>query len=231
MLRLMVHVEGQTEESFVNELLAPHLYEHGYSRVSARLFGNARNRDRRGGIRGWDSARDDITRHLAADSGCIATTMVDYYALPQSGSREWPGRNAASTLPFEMKATTVEAALLADLAIRLGAQQATQRLIPYVMMHEFEGLLFSDCDAFAKGIGQQRISASLQSVRDAFHSPEHINDSPRTAPSKRVAALVPGYRKPLHGVIAALEVGLGSMRSQCVHFNDWITRLEHAGSA
>lgn len=50
-LRLLVHVEGQTEESFVNEILAPHLYGNfGYSSVSARLLGNARQRNRRGGI-------------------------------------------------------------------------------------------------------------------------------------------------------------------------------------
>ena len=227
MRRLLVHVEGQTEESFVDELLAPHLYQHGYSQVSARLFGNARNRDRRGGIRGWDSAREDIARHLKEDTGCIATTMVDYYALPKSGSREWPGRAAADTLPFASKAGTVEAALLDDMATAFGA---AQRLIPYVMMHEFEGLLFSDCAAFAKGIGQQHMGPPLQSIRDAFDSPEHINDSPQTAPSKRVVALIPGYSKPLHGVIASLEIGLESMRGQCEHFDDWIARLEQAGS-
>ncbi len=229
MRRLLVHVEGQTEESFVNELLAPHLYQYGYSQVSARLFGNARNRNRRGGIRSWDSAREDIARHLKADTGCIATTMVDYYALPKSGVREWPGRATADALPFASKASTVEAALLNDMAIALGASQASQRLIPYVMMHEFEGLLFSDCAAFAKGIGQQRMRLPLQNIRDAFDSPEHINDSPQTAPSKRVIALVPGYSKPLHGVIAALEIGLESIRGQCGHFDGWLVRLERAG--
>ena len=49
MKRLLVHVEGQTEETFVNELLAPHLLARGYSPVSARLMGNARLRERRGG--------------------------------------------------------------------------------------------------------------------------------------------------------------------------------------
>jgi hypothetical protein len=53
MSRLLIHVEGETEESFVNEVLAPHLYHHGYQDVSARLIGNARLRDRRGGIRRW----------------------------------------------------------------------------------------------------------------------------------------------------------------------------------
>ena len=45
MTRLLVHVEGQTEEQFVNELLAPHLYFFGFTKISARLVGNARQRD------------------------------------------------------------------------------------------------------------------------------------------------------------------------------------------
>ncbi len=44
MTRLLVHVEGETEESFVNEILAPHLCSRGFSKVSARLIGNARQR-------------------------------------------------------------------------------------------------------------------------------------------------------------------------------------------
>lgn len=92
MTRLLIHVEGETEESFVNEVLAPHLYGFGYSKVSARLVGNARQRDRRGGIRAWSAIRLDILRHLKEDAGCLSTTMVDFYALPQTGERAWPGR-------------------------------------------------------------------------------------------------------------------------------------------
>ncbi len=33
MTRLLVHVEGQTEESFVNRILAPHLYTRDFSLV------------------------------------------------------------------------------------------------------------------------------------------------------------------------------------------------------
>ena len=83
MLRLLVHVEGQTEEAFVNELLCEHLLRFGFSLVSARIVGNPRKQ--RGGIRLWEAVRKDITRHLKNDPGAIATTMVDYYALPHSG--------------------------------------------------------------------------------------------------------------------------------------------------
>lgn len=226
MTRLLIHVEGETEETFVNEILAPHLYSRGYIKVSARLLGNARQRDRRGGIRGWNAARDDILNHLKEDPGCLATTMVDYYALPQTGEKAWPGREAAGKLPFPQKAATVQDALLADICGEMGGGFDPKRFVPYVMMHEFEGLLFSDCSRFGQGIGRPELVPQFQAIRDAFGTPEEIDDSPVTAPSKRVKALVPGYEKPLLGVLAVLEIGLESIRAECPHFGTWLNHLE-----
>lgn len=231
MLRLLVHVEGQTEESFVNDILADHLLSSGYMSVSARIVGNARQRDRRGGIKGWDSVRKDIIRHLKDDRNSFATTMVDYYALPQSGDRAWPGRAQANDMPFAQKARAVESSLLQDIASHMGGDFDQRRFIPFVVMHEFEGLLFSDCDAFAKGVGHSSLATSLQAVRDQFDSPEEINDSPQTAPSKRIEALIPGYEKPLFGTLGALSIGLQKIRIACPHFHDWLTDLENIGSA
>jgi hypothetical protein len=187
--RLLIHVEGQTEETFVNEMLAPYLYKHGYTNVSARLIGNARQRDRRGGIRPWNAVRKDILRHLQEDPGSRSTTMVDYYGLPQSGSRAWPGRVDAANRAFTEKAQTVEVALTADISSELGAGFDPSRFIPYVMMHEFEGLLFSDPTRFGQGIGKPDLIAKFQEIRDQFTTPEEINDSPDTAPSKRILVL------------------------------------------
>ena len=108
MARLLIHVEGETEETFVNELLADHLYNYGYEIVSARIIGNARLRERRGGIRAWSTVKKDILNHLKEDSDCLATTMVDYYGLPQTGDRAWPGRAEAGKLPFAQKSACVE---------------------------------------------------------------------------------------------------------------------------
>ncbi len=230
MTRLLIHVEGETEETFVNEVLAPHLYTHGYGQVSARLLGNARQRDRRGGIRGWNGVRKDILNHLKEDAGCLATTMVDYYGLPQSGEKAWPGRAEAATLPFAHKAGTVQGALLADIGAQAGIGSVAARFVPYVMMHEFEGLLFSDCAGFAEGIGHPDLAQRFQAIRDEFATPEEINDSPITAPSKRVQVLLPGYEKPLLGTLAALRIGLQAIREQCPHFRHWLERLEsHPG--
>ena len=223
MPRLLVHVEGQTEETFVKEVLRPHLYSCGYESVSARIVGNARQR---GGIRSWKSVRDGILNHLKEDIGAVITTMVDYYGLPQTSGKAWPGRAEAGTLAFEQRARSVEDALLTDVCREMGRNFDSSRFIPFVVMHEFEGLLFSNCSLFAKGIEKPDLAPKFQAIRDQFSTPEEINDSPITAPSKRVQELVPGYEKPLLGTLAILEIGLDKIRSECPHFRSWIERLE-----
>jgi hypothetical protein len=224
--RLLIHVEGETEETFVNELLADHLYRKGYTAVSARLLGNSRQRSRRGGIRSWETVRGDILRHLKEDPNCLATTMVDYYALPQGANDGWPGRHEATSLPFPSKAASVEEAIARDIVSATQEQGSRSRFLPFVMMHEFEGLLFSDCERFAHGIGKPRLAPDFQAIRDQFSNPEEINDSPMTAPSKRIEGLVPGYDKPLYGTLAALEIGLDTIREQCPHFHHWLEQVE-----
>ena len=231
MQRLLVHVEGQTEETFVNEVLRIHLVRgFGYADVSARLLGNSRLRLRRGGIRGWNAVRGDIVRHLRQDSEAVSTMMVDYYGLPQSGPRAWPGRAEAFSLPFSGKAATVENSLRADIVNELGSEQAV-RFVPFVVMHEYEGLLFSDPPRFAAAIGRPDLTDGFQAIRDGFATPEEINDSPVTAPSKRVEQLIPEYQKPLMGVQAARSIGLDAIRSQCPHFDAWVRQLEEIGDA
>jgi hypothetical protein len=226
MARVLIHVEGQTEETFVNEILGPYLHRQGYAQVGARLVGNARQRAGRGGSRAWGAVRNDIVRHLKEDPRCLATTMMDYYALPRNGPRAWPGREAAATLPFDRKAATVENALAEEVGREMGGGFDPARFIPFVVMHEFEGLLFSDCAAFSRGIGRPELADDFQAIRERFASPEEINDSPVTAPSKRVMALVPNYEKPLLGAFAVLEIGLDAIRRECPHFREWLSRLE-----
>ena len=222
MSRLLVHVEGQTEEDFVNRVLAPYLFDRGYANVSARLLGNARQRMRRGGIRAWKSVRNDILNHLEQDQKVFVTTMVGYYGLPQT----WPGRAEAPLQVFADRAATVERELLKDVSDELGGEFDQRRFVPYVVMHEFEGLLFSDAEGFGRGIARTDLSSKFQAVRDEFVTPEEINDSPDTAPSKRVLDLIPGYQKPLMGVLAAQAIGLDTIRRECPLFAGWIEELE-----
>ena len=222
MTRLLVHVEGETEERFVNQVLAPHLYGFKYSGVSARLMGNTRQWSKRGGIRAWTTVRKGIMNHLRQDSGCIVTTMVDYYGMPKS----WPRRMEAGKLTFPQNVQTVENALATDVSEQMPTNFNPDRFVPYVMMHEFEAMLFSDCKRFADGIGHPKQASAFQAIRNQFATPEEINDFPETAPSKRIELLVPGYQKPLLGALASSKIGLNTIRSACPHFRSWLTRLE-----
>jgi hypothetical protein len=162
-------VEGQTEEAFVNEILRDHLLARGYSAVSARIVGNARLRRQRGGIRPWPSARKDIVNHLREDPACVATTMVDYYGLPAAGDGAWPGRARAAGLNREKKASRVESAVLDDVIAEMGSRFDPWRFVPFVVMHEFEGLLFSDCAGFSRAIGRPDLEAGLRRIRRSQH--------------------------------------------------------------
>jgi len=213
----------------VREILRDHLLAKGYSDVSPRIAGNARSRQKRWGIKPWLSARKDITNHLKEDPGCMATTMVDFYALPARKEDEaWPGRAEASSLNGEQKALHVESAMLEDVAAEMGGRFDVRRFVPFVVLHEFEGLLFSDCAAFSRAVDRPDLEAALSDIRNQFATPEDINDSPVTAPSKRVLRLIGGYDKPFHGPLAAIEIGLDSIRRECPHFDRWLARLESA---
>lgn len=227
-MRLLVHVEGETEETFVNKRLAPHLRYAGYSSVAARKIGSARPRKKRGGARPWPSVREGILRHLRSDRESVSTTMVDYYALPTGKSTQWPGRVEANSKPFSVRANTVQQAIAQDVRDQMGDAFNPSRFIAYVSMHEFEALLFSDCDAFAQSIGLPAVASELQRVRDSFGDPEQIDDSPEKAPSKRILRLVPNYHKVAMGSAAIKEIGLDNIRSQCPNFRQWLTRLEEA---
>ncbi|MBL0107434.1 MAG: DUF4276 family protein [Ignavibacteria bacterium] len=72
------------------------------------------------------------------------------------------------------------------------------RYIPYIQLHEFEGLLFTKMDGFEliPAINNDPIKISeLQEILINYPNPELINEGSITAPSKRLSNIIPGYRK------------------------------------
>ncbi|MDE2833980.1 MAG: DUF4276 family protein [Bacteroidota bacterium] len=224
--RLLIHVEGQTEENFVNEVLGPHLITRGLHSVGARLIGNHQERIHRGGIRAWSTVRNDIVRHLREDRTCYATTMVDYYGLPKRGRRGWPGQDAPDNANAIQKAELVESAITQDIRNHLGDRFNSRRFIPFVMMHEFKALLFSNCSITADVLGVPSAGPWMRSILESFQTPEEINDSAETAPSKRIQNLVGDFQKPVDGILALMKIGLPAIRTSCPHFGDWLGKLE-----
>ena len=224
MSEVVAIVEGQTEQAFVRDQLAPHLGGRGIA-IWARLPGRV---VRRGGVRAWEAVRGDILRTLRERRGRICTTMFDFYAMPG----DWPGRAPAAGMPVEQKGTHVEQALLDDLAAHAGEDFRRELFIPYVQVHEFEALLFSEVATMAEalapicGAEADRLSSQFQAVLGEAGQPEAINDNYETCPSRRIRGIVRGYRKALYGPIIAGRIGLDAMARACPHFGQWLAKLE-----
>ncbi|MBD2292232.1 DUF4276 family protein [Anabaena sphaerica FACHB-251] len=205
MIRVNIFVEGQTEETFVRELLYNHFLQQNIY-VNPILLGGAVT---------YGKIRKELYRKCSEDSTAFVTTMLDLYGLP----KDFPGKSSILTTnnPFE-KAEYLEK--------QMGVDIGQQNFISNLLVHEFEGLLYSNPQAFL-GWFDKSIVEQLQCERELFLSPEHINDSPITAPSKRILRCCPGYDKPLHGSLIAMDIGLDIIRQQCQHFDKWLTKLEN----
>ncbi len=218
MIRVHVICEGQTEEMFVNELLQP-VFMHKDIWLVPALVGKPGHK---GGNFKFERLKSDVENRLLQEKTAYCTTFFDFYGLPQN----FPGKNDVDESADVAEKASIMKAKMTDELTRLLGQDAMRRFIPYVQMYEFEALLFSDPDAFARGVDMPNIAQKLTAIRDDFPSPEHINNSPNTAPSKRIEQLIFGYEKPLMGSIAALEVGLNAMRERCALFDCWLKDLE-----
>jgi len=218
MIRIHVICEGQTEEMFVNEVLAEAFLSKNIFLVPA-LIGKPGHK---GGNFKFERLLTDVRARLLDDRTAYCTTFFDFYGLPE----DFPGKEEAKAkVGMPKKADCLLAALTERLQARLG-EDPLRRFIPYVQMYEFEGLLFSHPEKLAQGINQADLGGSLQKIRDAFDSPEEINNSPITAPSKRIEKLFSAYDKPIHGSLAAIEIGLDVIRQECQRFDEWLKMLE-----
>jgi hypothetical protein len=214
MSRLYLLVEGQTEETFVRELLTPHYARMGLY-ITPIIVSTSPGH--KGGVVSYGKIKPQISRLCKQDDHASVSTLFDLYALPGN----FPGK-ATDTYPTqgtgEQKAVFLEAQLALDIN--------ETNFIPNLMVHEFEALLFVKPEAFRDWTDSQKLVDSLTAIVMAYETPEHINDGPQTAPSKRIAKLMPEYEKTFHGPLIAAEIGLDSLRQACPHFNNWLLRLE-----
>ena len=208
MTRLAVSVEGQTEEEFVKQVLAGHLRERRVEPTPI-VLGRARGRSGGGNV---SSARLVLDMVRLLRSFDAVTSLVDFYGFRGKGDRS---------------VEDLEAHLRDEIAGRIGSSQDAGKVVPYVQRHEFEGLLFANIEVFSEQVDfPSGCRDELQDVREKFTTPEDINDHPQTAPSKRIAKVIPRYRKPLHGPLLAEKIGLDRIRVECPRFDAWVKRLE-----
>ena len=218
MSRVYVIVEGQTEEAFVGAVLAPALWDVDVY-LSPIVIGAL---GQRGGRVTFDRVVEHLERQLKQDAAAYCTTLLDYYGR----GRGWP--TVPPGVPAHVAVELMQRAVVDRLRTELPpSARVDLRLIPYLQLHEFEALLFSDPIAFASALNRPDLAGPFTAIRDAVTTPEDINDGLTTAPSKRIAQLHAGYpkRKPRLGTLAAQAVGLSAMRRECPRFSRWFDAL------
>ena len=217
MTRVFIIVEGATEESFVKGPLAEALWSHNVLSIPI-IVGIPGHK---GGRTSYARVQKDLLRQLRQDRTAYCSTMIDFYGMGQ-GFPGIRGQRSSSMLQVE----SIERAIKEDICSLIPHLRPDIRLIPYLSVHEYEALLFSDPLMFAQSLRNSSLARRFQEIRDGFATPEHINDNPETAPSKRVLALYPAYRKVIDGTLAANAIGIETMRRECTHFCKWLKRLE-----
>lgn len=222
MKRVNVVVEGQTEETFVHEVLGPHLAGFDVALTARRVeFSRRQARIYRGGLLEYPKLKKDIVNWLNQDREAVVTTMVDLYALPS----DFPGRAEGDKLCDPQKRV-----LCLQDAFRRDVDSV--RFVPHIQLHEFEAILFTDIaqlaayyPAYGNGIARLVESAAQ------FASPELIDEGKTTSPSKRILREVPIYDKVIAGCVIALKLGLPAIRAKCPHFSAWVAGMEQLGQA
>jgi hypothetical protein len=217
-MRLYILCEGQTEDRFVKEILAPHLFSLNIHTTpiiceTKRTAG----KKYKGGVSKYSKIRAELEILCKGDPTAFVTSMLDYYKLPS----DTPGKDAKGDIYHIVN--EIETAVNAN----LGGQR---NLLVNLIIHEFEGLLFSDVSAFSgEAKANDKNLLELAQIKKDFPTPEHINDSEMTAPSKRIKKILPEYSKTLNGIPIAKRIGIEKIAAECQHFRAWLENIRTLG--
>lgn len=216
-VNIVAIVEGPTEQIFMRDILAPYLWtkEIYITPIIVTKPGQ------KGGDVKFSRVKNDIEKHLKQRLDTYLTLFVDYYGIKQ----DWPGVSDAKLIndPKE-KAARINQATIQKVEELWSEYNPSRRFIPYIAMHEFEALLFSDSTILAQKLNVEKSSVDL--ILNECDEPENIDDSPLTAPSKRLESLSPRFKKTTTGIAIAKEIGLLTIREKCPIFNEWLTKIE-----
>ncbi|WP_240795155.1 DUF4276 family protein [Pseudomonas oryzihabitans] len=188
-------MEGPTEERLIKAVLVPYMQERGKFLCPISIGGNV----------SVDKVAGELKK--LANSFDYVSTFYDFYGF----KRRQPG---------ETKAT------LENRLLQAAAPNIQQRFLPYVQMYELEGILFSSPTAIAQTLQSPALESWATQIVTRFGGdPERINDSPQTAPSKRLEQHS-DYRKTTHGPDIAKLIGVERLREACRGFDAWLIALE-----
>lgn len=216
-------VEGPTEQIFVDRVLTPYCANFGVYMHATLIPKKGQN----GGDVRFERAKVRLGNFLKQRNDTLVGTFFDYYGL-----KSWPKldyvRSTPNLSPCEI-AKRLNAAAREDLIAEFPTLDVANRFIPFLAVHEFEALLFSDENLLADAVGVS--PEEVVSIVKSCGSPEEINNSPETAPSKRLDRLSEGrFGKTTTGIALAEKIGVEKMRNACPNFNMWLEMLEKRGS-
>ena len=217
MKKVLIYVEGQTEETFVRDVLAVHLWQNCHLQLVPTLARTKRTKAGqtfKGGIVSYQQVRRDVLRLLNDNSAALVTTMIDYYGLPD----DFPGKSTLpSGIPYQ-RVRHLEEAFKDDIGHR--------RFLPFLVLHEFEALVLTEPTHLARVLPQYAAALPRLQRNISGLPPEEIDEGSRTHPASRIKKYFPGYRKRLHGPLVVQQSGLDTIRSTCPHFDEWLKHLE-----
>jgi hypothetical protein len=211
--------EGQTEETFISTVVAPHFYPLGINLVAQLIETSPGHK---GGALSYERVRKHLRNVLRRGSEPVVTTLFDLYKLDTG----FPGFDESREKPLEERLEVLTRAFHEDIVGFVGCRPS--RFLPYFQPYEFEALLFSDVARLIElEVGWAGAIEDLKKVRDAAVSPEHINDGPNTKPAAHLQRCLvnPKFRKALHGPLAAEQITLEKIERECPFFAGWILQL------
>lgn len=214
MKNVIILCEGPTEEGFINNVLYPYFYNINIfvTPITIHTSKNTSSKSFKGGVSKYKMIKEELIK-LCKNPNYIVTTMFDYYGMP----KDTPSIEC-NVADIHIRARTIENAINNDIGY--------SNLLFNLVLHEFEGLLFSNPQAF-DCITNNNILLKLQAIKDKALTPEHINNSVDTAPSKRILNLIPDYAKVRQGTIIAKKIGIDKIISECPHFAEWIENIKN----
>lgn len=223
--KVLVLVEGPTEEAFIKHVVAPAL--PGIALIPTVVKTKATGaQPEKGGFVKYGEFKRQLNLLLRDPSASVVTTMLDYQGI---GS-DFPGWTAPGVRSGVVRADVIEMAMKSEIA--------DNRYFPNLTLHEFEALLFVQPKIIAEVLQDLRLAKPLQAIRDRYpKTPEEINDSAATSPSARIESTCADicgsprvFRKRTHGPIIAGRIGLAQIREACPHFDAWLKKLEAVAS-
>jgi len=222
---LNIIVEGSSEETFVNDTMVNYFAELDIF-ISARKirtgWDKINNKPAKGGLLKYSKFKNDVLRWIQSDRGrtnTYYTSFIDLYAFPKDDESPYIAQ-LQNIVDHYQRIAALEVAIAKDIN--------HPNFIPYVQLHEFEAFLMVDVDRLITMYPDARTSIERIKRNIGNTNPEEINESPQTAPSKRIIQFLPGYegQKAQVGPLVAEDIGMISLRKNCPHFNEWISKLE-----